>query len=591
MSYEFSKAVEMMWINLALLAAWLMLNGINSLSTHTLAVGRLNDPDPYPVFRFNTLSDNPRASYRELIGGIRDLLADNEIGPVFEIPRLSPRASVAKSRWFLQVELINSNEDTITCVLNTINLYLVGYRTGNKFYYFSDTADGVDTLFPKLPHYVLPFLSSYGGLAQEAGDRGKIALGIAPLEQAIDDLQEYRRRDLARAFTVIIQMFPEAIRYKYIEDFIGTIIRRQVQDVPSGTMIDLENEWGSLSTRIQNSIDGTISPPVVITNREGKKTSISTVTTGLVVNIGILFFVCIRTSNAEIILTTAPLHTDGATFTSISEPIIRHPVGKGSRDRDTCNKTGEPTVHIVGRNGLCATVKDGTYSDGNPIVLSPCKSNEDVNQLWTLKADGTIISRGMCLATNGDSSPGVMLVNCKAALPVVTKWEVLVNNGTIKNPRSSLVLSATSGSMGTQLTLQENLYSTSETWVVANNTQPIITPIMNTGQFNMCLQATGAEISYSKCQSGETRQIFAVYPDGSIRPNDKRDDCLAVNNSRNLVVVAGCNGSAEQRWSFNRDYTISNLDTGLIIDALNNFIYLSISSVPRGTQEWQAWLL
>lgn len=144
------------------------------------------------------------------------MLADNEIGPVYKIPRLSPRASVAKSRWFLQVQLINSNEDTIICVLNTTNLYLVGYRTGNKFYYFRDTADGVDTLFPNLPHYVLPFLSSYGGLAQEAGDRGKIALGIAPLEQAINDLQEYRRRDLARACTVAIQMFPEAIRYRYV---------------------------------------------------------------------------------------------------------------------------------------------------------------------------------------------------------------------------------------------------------------------------------------------------------------------------------------------------------------------------------------
>ncbi|KAK1370590.1 hypothetical protein POM88_036682 [Heracleum sosnowskyi] len=150
-----------------------------------------------------------------------------------------------------------------------------------------------------------------------------------------------------------------------------------------------------------------------------------------------------------------------------------------------------------------------------------------------------------------------MIYNCTGNAYAVdaTKWKKW-DNGTIISPRSSLVLSATSGNMGIELTLQENVYATSQAWAVSNNTEAI---------------------------SGEMRQMFALYPDGSIRLNGNRDDCLTADHKSNMVAVALCNGGVEQRWSFNRDNTISNLNSGLVMEARNNYLYLYPSSLPRET--------
>ncbi|KAK1369697.1 hypothetical protein POM88_035789 [Heracleum sosnowskyi] len=185
-----------------------------------------------------------------------------------------------------------------------------------------------------------------------------------------------------------------------------------------------------------------------------------------------------------------------------------------------------------------------------------------------------------------------MIYNCTGNAYAVdaTKWKKW-DNGTIISPRSSLVLSATSGNMGIEITLQENVYATSQAWAVSNNTEAIVTPIMNKDQFDMCLEAINyiSKIGYIGCQSGEMRQMFALYPDGSIRLNGNRDDCLTTDHKSNMVAVALCNGGVEQRWSFNRDNTISNLNSGLVMEARNNYLYLYPSSLPRGSQEWQAW--
>ncbi|KAK1370574.1 Pulchelin B-chain [Heracleum sosnowskyi] len=176
------------------------------------------------------------------------------------------------------------------------------------------------------------------------------------------------------------------------------------------------------------------------------------------------------------------------------------------------------------------------------------------------------------------------------AVPDATKWEIW-DNGTILNPRASLVLSATSGSARTTLTMQQNLYASSQAWVVSNNTQLTVIPIMN-NVGDMCLEAPdySPRIIYRGCQSGERRQSFAVYPDGTIRPDRRRDDCLTALAGPGILglVTAVCNGGAQQRWSFNRDYTISTLDTGLAIDARNNTIFL-YPREARESQMWQAW--
>lgn len=210
----------MLWVNVGLLAAWLMLNGIGCLSIDAALnlsnVGKnIYAPDPYPIQRFNTRSTDPSRAYLELIRGIRELLTDNQLDPVFGLPRLADRNSVPSTRQFLLLQLFISTEDrSITLAIDTIRLYVVGYRRSNEFHYFSDTAQGVDTLFRDVPHTVLPFDSSYGDLAKEGGNRSVVPLGMNPLEEAISDLQAYNRRELGHAFTVIIQMISEAIRFR-----------------------------------------------------------------------------------------------------------------------------------------------------------------------------------------------------------------------------------------------------------------------------------------------------------------------------------------------------------------------------------------
>ncbi|KAL8122161.1 ricin-like [Apium graveolens] len=559
-----------MLVSAGLLAAWLMLNGISCSTT----VGKdINAPPPYLIQAFDTRSIDPRKSYVELIRGIRELLTDDELGPVFGIPRLGDPNSVPSTRRFLLLNLFDSTENrTITLAIDTARLYVVGYRTYNEFYYFPDLAQNVNTLFPDFRHTALPFNSSYSGLAGEAGDRGNIPLGLDPLEQAIVDLEADSRR--ARSLTVIIQMISEAIRFRYIENFVANdIIGRQVEALPTATMMVLENTWGCLSRRIQNSRDGIISPAVSIVNMYGVPQDISTVTRGLNVNIGILFFVCNRPPNAN-----------------VSDPIIRLPIEKGT-DTDTCKDIAEPTVRIFGRNGLCVDVKGGSYGNGNPIIVWPCKSNVDVNQLWTLKADGTIRSNGKCLTTSG-YEPGnyTMIYECTVTVTDAMRWEIW-DNGTIVNSRSSLVLTATSGIAESTLTLEKNVYATSQAWVVANETRPTVTPVMN-GNGDMCLEALDYDpkIFYYGCQCGESRQLFAVYQDGSIRPNKTRDDCLTADTKNLVVVTAKCDGGAAQRWSFNNDNTVSNLGTGLAMDAQHNVVTLS-PGVPRQSQEWHAWFL
>ncbi|KAK1370589.1 hypothetical protein POM88_036681 [Heracleum sosnowskyi] len=381
-------------VTFALVGAWLIMsNGISIESPD--ATGKLYNrapppppPQSYPVQTFR-LSGSTSHSYAELINNIRSMLAMNEVEPVHQIPRLRQTPEHV-NRQFILIRLINTNEDTITVALNTITLYLVGFRTRNEFYYFPDTKEHVDTLFPELlpdHHHVLPFGSSYGALANEAGERRKINLGMEELERAIQDLQEYRRGSLARAFTVIVQMIPEAIRFSYIQNYIGhDLINRTRSSAPSATMIDLDNQWGSLSSTIQNSRGTALTPAVVITDCCGQPITITNVTPGLVLNMGIMLYVCIQFLPSSQLTSTSniPLHSDRG---NISEHFIHLSVEKGRHMKapagDVC-KIVEPTVRIVGRNGLRAEVKDGKYNDGNAVRLWRCKSNQDVNQLWTL---------------------------------------------------------------------------------------------------------------------------------------------------------------------------------------------------------------
>nr|prf ricin E B [Ricinus communis] len=227
----------------------------------------------------------------------------------------------------------------------------------------------------------------------------------------------------------------------------------------------------------------------------------------------------------------------------------------------------EPIVRIVGRNGLCVDVRDGRFHNGNAIQLWPCKSNTDANQLWTLKRDNTIRSNGKCLTTYGyPSGVYVMIYDCNTAATDATRWQIW-DNGTIINPRSSLVLAATSGNSGTTLTVQTNIYAVSQGWLPTNNTQPFVTTIV--GLYGMCLQANSGKVWLEDCTSEKAEQQWALYADGSIRPQQNRDNCLTTdaNIKGTVVKILSCGpASSGQRWMFKNDGTILNLYNGLVLD-------------------------
>ncbi|KAJ0968513.1 hypothetical protein J5N97_025430 [Dioscorea zingiberensis] len=221
---------------------------------------------------------------------------------------------------------------------------------------------------------------------------------------------------------------------------------------------------------------------------------------------------------------------------------------------------------------LYVDVRDGKYNNGNPIQLSPCKSNDDANQLWTIKTDGTLRSNGSCMTAYG-FRPGhyVMIYDCCTAVREATLWKIW-DNGTIISPESDVVLGAHSGSIGTTLTVQRNTYSAAQGWLPSNDTTPREVTIY--GFRDLCMEANGIRVWMETCPSGSSKpqQKWALYGDGSIRPKLNQDRCLTCENDSSITVIniVGCSaGSSGQRWVFTNEGTILNLYNGLVMDVVS----------------------
>nr|1CE7_B Chain B, PROTEIN (RIBOSOME-INACTIVATING PROTEIN TYPE II) [Viscum album]2MLL_B Chain B, PROTEIN (RIBOSOME-INACTIVATING PROTEIN TYPE II) [Viscum album] len=228
----------------------------------------------------------------------------------------------------------------------------------------------------------------------------------------------------------------------------------------------------------------------------------------------------------------------------------------------------EPTVRIVGRNGMNVDVRDDDFHDGNQIQLWPSKSNNDPNQLWTIKRDGTIRSNGSCLTTYGyTAGVYVMIFDCATAVGEATVWQIW-GNGTIINPRSNLVLAASSGIKGTTLTVQTLDYTLGQGWLAGNDTAPREVTIY--GFNDLCMESGGGSVTVETCSSGKADK-WALYGDGSIRPEQNQAQCLTSGgDSVAGVNIVSCSGAASgQRWVFTNEGAILNLKNGLAMDVAN----------------------
>lgn len=511
--------------------------------------------DKHTTFDYNlvgfTTGGATKKSYMRFTEALRGQLASGN--ERYEIPLLRSASTVTGSQRFLLVELSNWADLSVTLALDVSNAHVVAYQGGENRSYFFPNAPGsaVSNLFTNTRQTKLPFSSNYNEIESVAGEaRAEIDLGILELEDSISSLYRtstIKRKELAHAIIVIAQLVSEAVRFRYIEQLVRSSIKSQgtYQSFrPDASMLSLENSWTALSTAIQNSNRGVFSMPIRLQRSDSSILIVDSVTRTLIANLALMVFIC----------------RDQASQFS---PLIRSFVDND----DIYCEIPEPTILISGPNGRCVDVKDGKYNNGNPIILWSCNSPATVNQLWTLKRDGTIRSNGKCLTTYGYNAGSYMMIyDCNTAAAPATRWE-LWTNGSIINPHSTLALNAESGNGGTTLTADENTYATAQGWLASNNTEPFVTSIV--GLMDLCMHGNQSSVWLEECVSNKAEQKWAFYSDGSIRPQQNKETCLTSSTDvqgANVIIVSCSAGRSSQRWVFRNDGTILNLANGFVMD-------------------------
>nr|ABW23505.1 prepropulchellin III [Abrus pulchellus subsp. tenuiflorus] len=510
-------------------------------------------------------------SYQQFIEALRASLTDRLI---HGIPVLRDPTTVEERNRYITVELSNSERESIQVGIDVTNAYVVAYRAGTQSYFLRDAPRYASTyLFTDTQQHSLRFDGSYSDLQRWAQQsREQISLGLQALTHAISFLHSGTNDDRERAHTmiVIIQMASEAARYRYISNRVGVSIRTSTAFQPDPAMLSLENNWDNLSGGVQQSVQDTFPNNVILSSINRQPVVVDSLSHPTLAVLALMLFVC-NPPNAN------------------QSPLLIRSIVENSQ---TCSFHNEPTVRIGGRDGMCMDVANEVYNNDNPIIMYNCKDKLEENQLWTLKLDKTIRSNGKCLTTKGYASGNsVVIYDCSSAVPEATYWEIW-DNGTIINPKSSLVLSAESSSMGGTLTVQENDYRMRQGWRTGNDTSPFVTSIA--GYSNLCMEAHGTNVWMADCDSNKKEQQWALYPDGSIRPVQNTNNCLTSDEHKQgatIVMMGYSNAWASQRWVFRNDGTIYNLYDDMVMDvrrsdpSLKQIILWSYTGKPN-----QIWL-
>ncbi|KAD5507814.1 hypothetical protein E3N88_15517 [Mikania micrantha] len=432
------------------------------------------------------------------------------------------------------VQLENSGGEVITVIIDTENVYVVGYvetRSSSSLrptlHYLRDNPSEALLLQafhnPHYTHSRLGFAGNYDSLPS----RETIPIGHGALNDAIRNLYYGgSQRSQEISVLVIIQMVAEAVRIKPVE---VRSVSNQVVLITS-VVSALQRAWLALMLYRCNP----------------------------------------NTPKAA---------------------LLRMPLG--AADEQQCPYV-EPTTNIIGRDGQCMNVRDNNYHNGNSIILWPCGSAQG-NQLWTFKSDGTIRSNGKCLTTYGYAAGNyIMIYDCDTAVVEATKWFLYDIIGTITNPTSGLVIAAESAAQGTTLTVAEDNNSSRQAWTAGNYTEPTISYI--SGFREMCLQANGENVGVwlENCAIGtEPRQQWALYGDRTIRLYSDRTLCVTSygHESSDIIILLKCQGWGNQRWAFMSDGTILNPNARLVMDVHQSDVSLKqlILYQPTGNPE-QQWL-
>ncbi|KAJ9172348.1 hypothetical protein P3X46_015596 [Hevea brasiliensis] len=544
--------------------AWLWLSSMFMFgTTNGFSSRRLKDDKwDYPTVTFTTAK---RSNYAHFIEKLRDHLGrgkDERHG----ITVLPNPHTVPVTQRFLLVQLSNPRGHSITIALDVTNVYVVGYRVGNQSYLFQNApSEASFYLFQDTTRFSIGFESNYDALEAVAGQhRDSINLGTkTPLGRAISLLYNSSgttsSSQQATSLMVCIQIISEATRFKHVQlgvpwGKLRWVIYHKRSGKPDAMMLSLENNWEALSAAVQQANEaGEFSDNRIIQlqREDDSIINVTRVNGPLVINLAFLLYVCRDPSSS-------PRKLDAV--------VLPNDVGGD----EVCSHDPEATVHIAGRDGQCVEVRNGDYSDGNQVQLWPCHMNTKPNQIWTLKSDGTIRSKDKCL-TVSEYLPAkpVMIYDCNSYNDTEAAHWQLLDDRSIVNPKSGLVLTATSRYGGTALAVDFNIHAASQAWLPTNNPQPYLTYIL--GVADLCLRVVNESVQLgSQCD-----RKWALYADSTIRPDQNTENCLSyvpsAQQREDNVNLDSCSQSSNaQRWVFMNDGSIRNLYYKQVLQASGN---------------------
>uniref|UniRef100_A0A803N7E5 Ribosome-inactivating protein n=2 Tax=Chenopodium quinoa TaxID=63459 RepID=A0A803N7E5_CHEQI len=528
-----------------------------------------------------------------------------------EIPILPRPLQPTNPQQYFLVELSNGGIN-VTLGIDISYANVLGIQIGDEAYFFYEVSSDIyETVFPDNRAVQLPFNINYESLENAARvvDRREIPLGIGELDCQINEMDigynsPYRNKKIARALLVMIQMIFEAVRFRNIEQrVIESILGVSQYDkfYPDGLMIEYENNWGNLSARVQSAVHGIISPAFQL-NIDGQVQTILTIDNvrQVVFFLAIMPLICVPN---RVVPENSINDGFASSLMSVVSPISRSRLTLQQKEirgydkyhgYDKCDQDLEPKVHITGFDGLCVSVENGYYNDGNGVVLSVCRNRQE-HQLWSLRSsDQTIHSEGKCLTINYEYSQenNVMIYDCNATVPRATKWQIQSSIGKIKTQKSGLSLTAEKDAAGVyNVVVDPYQHVPRQVWFPTNNTEPPVTKIV--GYDLLCLTLDGVHhVQMANCDDNIKDKRWAVYPDGTIRPEQHQGRCLQYKHGQNEIIQGACSGYSDERWIFRADGTILHEATDMVMDVIETpALYQVTVNDYNGNRFSQIWFM
>jgi Ribosome inactivating protein len=198
------------------------------------------------TIRFTVTFDVTREAgrYNRIIADIRRQVAmPNRY--IANVPVLNPEEE-NRNIWF-EIILI-ANGSRITLRIRYGDMYLIGFKTSSgQWYEFNDNIEHFDGSI------LLPWKSDY---PNERDVHEAVTVGRYSLINAIERLANYNPQngqENHNALYCLMTMFPEALRYTSIENFVYERIHRSRDDPIGVQLVNQVKNWGSLSGEMRRS--------------------------------------------------------------------------------------------------------------------------------------------------------------------------------------------------------------------------------------------------------------------------------------------------------------------------------------------------